>query len=170
MTTNSFDIRQGMEVYSSDGQKIGKVDEVYAPASSSMRGSPSSSGPTAGMPNDLAVEQVPSPGTGGYSADTGYTDNTTSGFATDTGASQAQTSSAGTATQTRGGTGYFKVSEGGVLGIGAKNLYVPFSAVDTVATEDGSITLSVTKDEAENRFNTKPDWVDTGNAPDTPIV
>jgi sporulation protein YlmC with PRC-barrel domain len=52
-----------------------------------------------------------------------------------------------------------KVNEGGVLGIGAKPLYVPFSAVQTVTPGD-SVTLNCTKSQAETQYSTKPEFID----------
>jgi hypothetical protein len=74
-----------------------------------------------------------------------------------------------TATQGQGDSGYFKVSEGGILGLGAKDLFVPFTAVETVAA-DGVVTLSYTKDEVDSRFDDKPDEFDDSSGPDTPLV
>jgi hypothetical protein len=55
-------------------------------------------------------------------------------------------------------TGYFKVSEGGILGIGATDLYIPFSAVSSVT--DNQINLNCTKDEANQQYQQKPGWID----------
>ncbi len=56
-----------------------------------------------------------------------------------------------------GGTGerYFKVDQGGFLGIGAKSLYIPFSAVQNVVAGD-SVTLDCTKDECDARYGSMP--------------
>ena len=74
-----------------------------------------------------------------------------------------------TATQPQGDTGYFTVSEGGILGLGAKDLFIPFTAVETVAA-DGVVTLAYTKDDADSRFDHEPDGADDSNNPDMPIV
>lgn len=57
--------------------------------------------------------------------------------------------------------GYLHVKEGGLLGLGGKDLYVPMDAVQDVAPGD-RITLAVTKEDAEQRFTTRPD--DDGGA------
>lgn len=52
--------------------------------------------------------------------------------------------------------GYFSVHEGGLLGLGGRELYVPFAAVDACVLGK-RVTLNVTKVEAEARFEHKPD-------------
>ncbi|HEX8917504.1 MAG TPA: PRC-barrel domain-containing protein [Chloroflexota bacterium] len=53
---------------------------------------------------------------------------------------------------------YFKVTEGGFLGIGETALYIPFSAVDTVVPGE-SVTVNCGQEECIHRFTTKPDVV-----------
>jgi len=85
-------------------------------------------------------------GAGGYgTSDTG----TAGGFGTST---------TGAGIGTMASTGCFKVSEGGVLGIGATDLYIPFSAVASVT--DNQINLNCTKDQAEQEYQQKPAYVD----------
>jgi hypothetical protein len=50
---------------------------------------------------------------------------------------------------------YFKVQQGGILGIGGKSLYIPFSAVQDVVAGD-SVTLDCTKDECDARYGSMP--------------
>jgi hypothetical protein len=57
-----------------------------------------------------------------------------------------------------GSTGYFKVDQGGILGIGAKHLYIPFSAVTNVVAGD-NLTVNCSKDEADSLFGNKPDFL-----------
>lgn len=68
---------------------------------------------------------------------------------------QSQTSSMGPDTSTGS---MFEVDEGGVLGIGATKLYIPFSSVQTVNPGD-SITLNCTKSQAEMQYGNKPDFL-----------
>lgn len=75
-----------------------------------------------------------------------------------TGSSDMSTSPAGAGIGTMASTGYFKVSEGGVLGIGATDLYIPFSAVAGVT--DNQINLNCTKDQAEQQYQQKPAFID----------
>jgi ribosomal 30S subunit maturation factor RimM len=51
-----------------------------------------------------------------------------------------------------------KVSQGGVLGIGAKALYIPFDAVQNIAPGDG-VTINCTKDECDNLYAQKPSFL-----------
>jgi hypothetical protein len=53
-------------------------------------------------------------------------------------------------------SGYFSVREGGTLGIGGKDLYVPFAAVDDITRGD-CLTLSCTKEEANRLYASSPD-------------
>ncbi|HEX6507772.1 MAG TPA: hypothetical protein VF221_09090 [Chloroflexota bacterium] len=72
-------------------------------------------------------------------------------------------------TNTGGGAGYgtgvadqnavLKVNEGGVLGIGAKELYIPINAVQNIAPGD-SVTLSCAKDQCESLYSQKPSFLD----------
>jgi ribosomal 30S subunit maturation factor RimM len=54
------------------------------------------------------------------------------------------------------GTLYIKVEHGGVLGLGAKDLYIPFTAVTDVAAGE-TLTVNGTKDECSERYGNKPD-------------
>lgn len=54
------------------------------------------------------------------------------------------------------GVEYFKVDQGGILGIGAKHLYIPFTAIETVNMNDGRLTINCTKQQADGMFDQKP--------------
>ncbi len=56
----------------------------------------------------------------------------------------------------RTGMFYIKVEHGGVIGLGAKDLYIPFDAVTEVAAGE-ILTVNGTKDECTDRYGTKPD-------------
>jgi hypothetical protein len=96
MIENLADIASGMEVYASNGDKLGTINHVWPQAT------------------DAATSVM-----------------------TD---------------------GYFSVHEGGVLGLGGKDLYVPFGAVDDCVPGE-CVTLNVTKDDAETQFIHKPDFL-----------
>jgi hypothetical protein len=53
---------------------------------------------------------------------------------------------------------YLKVEQGGILGIGAKDLYIPLSAVETVVPGD-NVTVNCTKDTCGDMYGTKPDFL-----------
>jgi sporulation protein YlmC with PRC-barrel domain len=72
-------------------------------------------------------------------------------------AAESQTS---TLTPTSTAGTMFKVNEGGVLGIGATVLYVPFNAVANVDPGD-SVTLNCTQADAERQYATKPDFLES---------
>ena len=171
MATNTFDIHEGMEVFGSDGQKIGKVDEVRG-----NTGAATESGPQAmssadesstykadrsnfGAADNLVVDRV----------STNDPSESAHDVTRDPTEMRQEYGTTATATRTQGDTGYFKLKEGGILGLGAKELFIPFTAVETVAA-DGVVTLSYTKDDVGNRFDHEPDSQGDSNAPDMPIV
>jgi hypothetical protein len=51
---------------------------------------------------------------------------------------------------------YIKVEQGGVLGLGKKDLYIPFAALTEVAPGE-ALTVNGTKDECSDRYGNKPD-------------
>lgn len=51
--------------------------------------------------------------------------------------------------------GYFKVQQGGFLGMGATDLYIPFAAIRDIVPGK-QLSLSVTKADADSRFANKP--------------
>jgi hypothetical protein len=171
MATNTFAIHEGMEVYASDGQKIGKVEEVHdnaggatesgaqAMSSADESSSYNQNNTGFGVADNLTLDRdsTGAPGGQGYDVTRDPTEM------------REEYGTAATATQGQGDSGYFKVSEGGILGLGAKDLFVPFTAVETVAA-DGVVTLSYTKDEVDSRFDDKPNEPDDSNGPDTPLV
>lgn len=53
---------------------------------------------------------------------------------------------------------YLKVDQGGILGIGAKELYIPSSAVQTVVPGD-NLTVNCTKDTCDDMYGNKPDFL-----------
>lgn len=70
-----------------------------------------------------------------------------------TGSMQRETGAAG------GQTGYFEVKGSGALNMGvinAKDLYIPFSAVQSVDTNNNKVVLNCTQQEADQRFQNKP--------------
>jgi hypothetical protein len=171
MSVNTFDIQDGMEVFSSDGQKIGNVGEVHDGA-----GGIAESGAQAMSTADEAGSSDPDsgiPGIGGLfsSDDSAAGGGPASGVdrTRDPNDLREEYGTTATATEAPADTGYFKVSEGGILGLGAKQLCIPFTAVETVAA-DGVITLAYTKDEVVNRFDHEPDAQGESSSPDTPIV
>jgi ribosomal 30S subunit maturation factor RimM len=63
-----------------------------------------------------------------------------------------------TSTGSNGNNSLLKVSQGGVLGIGATELYVPFDAVQNIAPGDG-VTVNCTKDQCGNLYAQKPSFL-----------
>jgi hypothetical protein len=139
MISGVTDIQQGMDVFGADGQKIGSVSEVYRDVGAGTAG-------TYGTPtgtSDIVTEEV-------TTTPTGTPGGTFAETTTSTGATSP---------------GYFKVDQGGILGIGAKELYIPFSAVSTVVPGE-NVTVSCTKDECGTRFGTKPAFLEGDNTGD----
>ena len=116
MATNLAGIETGMEVFDSNGEKIGKISDILTIQAQSQVAATSS-----------------------YAA-------TDTGFDTGTG-------SLGT-----GGSNILKVDQGGILGIGAKELFIPFSAVQTVVPGE-SISINCTKDACGSMFGEKPEFL-----------
>lgn len=186
MNLNVNNIEKDMEVYGSDGEKIGSIVEVY----SGTGGDASASDFGQGAPADVVVEQVdivdvtPDYATGTGSAGTvspggiGGSDRTglgsmagttpgtgTTGDIGGIGTVDDQSTSpgyvaggAGVATVT--GSGYIHVRQGGILGIGAKDLYIPISEILDI-DPGNCVSLSINKHQADNDFQTKPDSLGT---------
>lgn len=53
---------------------------------------------------------------------------------------------------------YLKVDQGGILGIGATELYIPFDAVESVAPGE-CVTVNCTKDTCGDMYGNKPDFL-----------
>ena|SRR5947209_4729872 len=96
MVPETMRIDNDMEVFSSDGEKIGKVSHVW---------------PNVG--------------------------DTASGITTG---------------------GYFQVDQGGILGLGAKHLYVPYSAVDDCVPGE-CVTLNCAKGECADLYQEQPEFL-----------
>jgi len=146
---NANDIQDGMEVFGSDGEKIGSISEVYPGAGDAA----TTSGTTQGFGTE-------SPGTVGevVAEEVQVTETAPSYRTADTesgGYGSMRTAAAGTMTA----TGYFKVDQGGILGIGAKELYFPFNAVTTVVPGK-NVTVNCAKDQCSDRYATKPAFLD----------
>jgi hypothetical protein len=127
METQVADIQKGMEVYGTDGERLGTVAEVY-----------------------FGESTTPQP-TG---VDTG-TDIMTDPVTPDTLAAEARGESWGGRDVP---TGFFRMDQGGILGLGAHHLYVPFSAVCDVVP-NRCVTLSCSKDDCSSLFANKPEFV-----------
>lgn len=104
MNTEPLEIREGMEVYASDGEKIGSVAQVW----------------------------------------TNVTDTTTAVAS----------------------IGYFQVDQGGVLGIGASHLYIPFSSVDDLVPGE-CVTINCAKSECSSRYEQEPDFLGQSTSQNT---
>ena len=171
MVANATDIQKGMEVYGSSGDKIGSVAEVYPYADAGG----ADSGTSTPIFEEVIVEEVDvtGPASGSSAPSAGPTGSPSSGATTMPGGSFDAAGTGGSAAGATAGsatgatstvappamtTGYFKVDQGGILGIGAKHLYVPYDAVDDVVPGE-SVTLNCTKDEADAQYGTKPDFI-----------
>jgi len=219
MGNNEPDVRSGMDVYDSNQDKIGTVDQVYpggttraVETGSGVVGDEDAVGQGSGggpgvLGNEAAVGQTPSVGGGpgvlgdeaavgttpstgggtgtlGNEADVSGTDQGITGNETSTGTTggvlgdqdtangpielvvetvevDVVAAEGGTSTgippdyepnQYAGASGYFTVTQGGILGIGGSTLQIPLSAVMSV-NPGQSVTLSVTKEDAEQLYS-----------------
>lgn len=53
---------------------------------------------------------------------------------------------------------YFKVDEGGFLGIGERVLYIPFEAVETVVSGE-SVAVNCSREQCIDLYSTKPEAI-----------
>ena len=162
-------LREGVDVYGSDGKKLGKVSHLFS-AAPEPGPADTTTGPSAeqavvtGANADEAVEVSEMPATFNVtrvSASSGRFDS--GGVPPVPGGTPERDAAAGV----EGGgvvlgpsdTKYFEVQHGGLLGIGAESLYVPFSAVNVVGA-DGAVTLKCTADEAASLYTERPASLD----------
>jgi hypothetical protein len=156
-------IYEGVEVYSCDGKKLGKVKHLFSAAAEP---SPDQTGETVDQSRlespasleaaeehelsaDLAMERVGAVNDAGGAP---YVSESSlhSGWVPSSGAGAAFSPSA---------TKYFEVHHGGLLHVGGESLYVPFDAVEIIETDD-SIVLRYTADEAAAYYAQKPAALD----------
>jgi hypothetical protein len=57
------------------------------------------------------------------------------------------------------GGGYFKVHQGGILGIGGHDLYIPFNVVQDI-DPGNCVSLTCSKAEADSMYTTMPEFLD----------
>lgn len=212
MNLNVNNIEKGMEVYGSDGHKIGSIAEVYhgtdgggmsgtqgmqngdvvleevdiveivpddvTAGDSTAMGSAGTSGPgstAGGTPftgtQAAAGTTVASGATGSDNA-SGVTWNSGAGSTGDIGAvgtANDQNTSPGYVAGGTGvpttmtGGGYIHVEQGGILGIGSKDLYIPITEVQDI-DPGNCVSLTITKHQADENFQTKPDFLENVNA------
>lgn len=206
MNLNANNIEKGMDVFGSDGDKIGSVADVHSTSGSGGTAGYGTSGSGQGMGNaDVVVEEVDvvevapdytassgdmgtasaagtgassGSGTGGGVADSGMSGATgggnTSGTTWNAGSgSSGDIGATGTANDQNTSPGYMPggstsdayihVEQGGILGIGAKDLYIPMSVVQDIDPSN-CISLSITKQQADDSYQTKPDFLDNGHS------
>jgi len=128
------DIQKGMDVFGTDGEKIGTVTAVYNATGSGA--------PVAGEGTNVMADPV--------TGDTLMAEARGQRV-------EASPTAASIATATSG-EDYFTVEHGGILHIGAKRLYVPFGAACDVVP-GRCVTVSCSKDECLERYATKPDFL-----------
>jgi len=114
MDVKAIDVEKGMDVFGSDGEKVGTVAEVWAESDTHEPVERSTThlsdyGPISGSSTPLDTAR-----------------------------------------------GYIRVTSGGVLGVGAQELYVPLTEV-TAADRENGIQLGCASADCEARYKTKPD-------------
>lgn len=155
MFSNMADIDKGMDVFDVNGEQIGTVDQVYSSPSGGTAGATStgSGGGSGVLGDESRLGDAPAQGGTGALGDESRAGTTPPGG---TGALGNESMVAGGAAS--GGSTdapYFKVNQGGVLGIGATSFYIPFSAVQNVVA-GGRVTLSCTKEECATQYGSMP--------------
>jgi PRC-barrel domain len=121
MITNLSGI-QGMDVFDTNGEKVGTVADVLAIQLFSQNSTP-----------DTSVDTVPTAGEVAYTG--GSFDSGTAGDGT-----------------------ILKVARGGIMGIGATDLYIPVKDVQTVVPGE-NLTINRTKDACDNLYSNKPEFM-----------
>jgi hypothetical protein len=155
MIGNVMDVHTGMEVYGRDGEKIGTISEVYPTTGTVGSVSPGTTGSGGPGVGDVVTEEVDVMTTPGVAStrDPGYGTVSMPAAAGDAGV---------------GSSGYVQVDQGGVLGIGTRHLYIPFSAVTDVVPGE-NVTVDCTKDQCGERYATKPGFL-ADNSAERPIT
>jgi hypothetical protein len=127
------DIQDGMHVYDSANQRIGIIADVYPNLGDWETEEPKEAGPGAARMDEVAARpQEPEDSEAHRRAHAVPPENVP----------------------------YFRLDEGGVLGIGAKHLYIPFDAIARVDMNEARLWLSCTKDEAAQRYASKPAFLE----------
>lgn len=125
MATSAFTAQEGMVVVAADGTQLGRVAHI--------------------------VRSVPHPG----AFDSRSTSGIGVGDAPGLGDTGKFSPPLDTATWTGGEGGYVVVTHGGVLGIGATHLYIPFHAVSGVVPGE-NLTLGCSAQECQRLYGEKP--------------
>jgi hypothetical protein len=173
MSTTAFSITKGMEVYSTDGQKIGTVGELFSGVAETQDSAGTEFSDIGSSPDGPVSDEART--SDSLAADLGRAEGAARAYEASVGGVGSEGSAglpgslaggivaslegAGPgmgATLTPSDTKYFEVRHGGILGFGGEHLYVPFSAVDAVAPGD-SVTLTCGLDECFNRFSRRPE-------------
>lgn len=174
MSVSKVNIHPSMDVYGSDGEKIGTIGDVYpdlqspvdlktvGPESVGMA-DPWNSGGTEPAPVEQVHVTNPTADSGmTVAADSMMTNDSTSVTGTQAGADVA------TAEESAPGTGrvgtvvenlYLRVSSGGILGVGGHDLYIPSNAVTDVVPDE-RVTVNCGKDECARLYGTKPPFLE----------
>lgn len=150
-------INQGMDVYSSDGKKVGTVAGVLDTGHAGDSGQSSTTTEVREAqvrPEDKAVDSWPlSDTTASYGA-------LDAGIGQDAGAlgSAQGTDDAMTDVTGSGNGTYVQVDHGGLLGIGAQHLYIPLHDVETSGDR---LTVNCASDQCGDRYGEKPPSLDS---------
>ncbi len=168
MEGESFDIREGMTVFGSDGEKMGKIVHIFsaAPRRDLTADAADRDNPGNVTDADTAPDVQPQPEplnrppSGFFEPGAGTTvsnpnPNIAYGASLEGDYGNAGSDQTEAATLTPSDTKYLSVRHGGVLGIGGDLIYVPFSAVQAVNPGE-SVTLRSTSAESAVLFEEKP--------------
>lgn len=56
------------------------------------------------------------------------------------------------------GLGYVKVQQGGILGVGCRNMYIPYNAILDI-TPQQQVSVDCTLEECQERFGERPSFI-----------
>lgn len=151
------EINQGLDVYSSDGKKVGTVAAVLDTGHTEDNPQPSTSTEVREAQvraEDKAVDSWPlTDTTASYGAlDTGIGRNIGA-----TGSAEGADDALTDVTGSGNGT-YVQVDHGGLLGIGAQHLYIPLNDVERSGDR---LTVNCVSDHCGDRYGEKPPSLDS---------
>lgn len=146
--SGGWKVREGMSVYTGDGKELGKVGKVWPESTDEkMQNSDPRSEIGTEEEQDMSLTAT-DPGFGPSST------LQTGNFASADGVGIPTQGEP----QVTGGGGYFKVERGGLLGIGGKDLYIPFASIASV---DNAVKLRASSHQVDDQdWTNKPTWLD----------
>lgn len=158
-----YTLEHGMDVFSSDGQKLGTIQRLFSAAPTAT--TPATADDEAdtggtGQPDTSVGTGVPAVQSAVGLRSAAGSAGLDSGPATAIAAADGNDQSSGQSADQDGvdftpsDTKYLEIHHGGVLGFGGTSFYVPYSQIETLAPD--AVTLKCAAGEVESRFAQSP--------------